>query len=81
MSAKEKTQEEPGADLVTGDEAAPGLGTVEDQATSFRHVREARRNELVEDYVELIADLIDDFRRGASGRYRSAFGGDQADRQ
>lgn len=26
---------------------------------SFRQVREARRSELVEDYVELIADLID----------------------
>lgn len=37
-----------------------GLAPVEDQATSFRHVREARRNELVEDYVELIADLIDE---------------------
>ena len=38
----------------------PTLSAVEDQATCFRHVREARRNELVEDYVELIADLIDD---------------------
>lgn len=38
----------------------PVLSTVEDQATSFRQVREARRNELVEDYIELIADLIDD---------------------
>lgn len=37
-----------------------GLAAVEDQATSFRNVRQARRNELVEDYVELIADLIDD---------------------
>ena len=36
------------------------LSTVEDQATSFRQVRAARRNELIEDYVELIADLIDD---------------------
>ncbi len=27
---------------------------------SFRQAREARRSELVEDYVELIADLIDD---------------------
>jgi len=36
------------------------LSAVEDQATSFRQAREARRNELVEDYVELIADLIDD---------------------
>ena len=38
----------------------PALSAVEDQATSFRQVREARRNELIEDYVELIADLIDD---------------------
>jgi DtxR family transcriptional regulator, manganese transport regulator len=30
------------------------------QMESFRHAREARRSELVEDYVELIADLIDD---------------------
>ncbi|MGD9785394.1 MAG: manganese-binding transcriptional regulator MntR [Hyphomicrobiaceae bacterium] len=30
------------------------------QVESFRHAREARRNERVEDYVELIADLIDD---------------------
>lgn len=56
MSEKGKSQTEP----ENGDEGGPGLGTVEDQATSFRHVREARRNELVEDYVELIADLIDD---------------------
>jgi len=34
--------------------------TVEDQANSFRQVRESRRTELVEDYVELIADLIDE---------------------
>ena len=37
-----------------------GLAPVEAQAKAFRHVREARRNELVEDYVELIADLVDD---------------------
>lgn len=42
------------------DETQAVLAEVEEQATSFRHVREARRNELVEDYVELIADLIDD---------------------
>jgi DtxR family manganese transport transcriptional regulator len=49
----------PEADAASGaGEAA--LSPVEDQATSFRQVREARRNELVEDYVELIADLIDD---------------------
>ncbi len=60
MASKEKTQTGPGTDLDAGEGAAPGLGTVEDQAASFRLVREARRNELVEDYVELIADLIDD---------------------
>lgn len=56
MSAKDKSGLEPESD----EDGQPGLGAVEDQATSFRHVREARRNELVEDYVELIADLIDD---------------------
>ncbi len=35
------------------------LAAAETQAKSFAHVREARRNELVDDYVELIADLID----------------------
>lgn len=30
------------------------------QVESFRHAREARRLELVEDYIELIADLIAD---------------------
>jgi len=48
---------EPNSQQVT---AEPMLSTVEDHAMSFRQVREARRNELVEDYVELIADLIDD---------------------
>lgn len=33
---------------------------VEMQTEAFRQVREARRTELVEDYIELIADLIDD---------------------
>ncbi len=32
----------------------------ETHVESFRQAREARRSELVEDYVELIADLIDD---------------------
>jgi len=32
----------------------------EAQVASFRQAREARRAELVEDYVELIADLIED---------------------
>lgn len=34
------------------------LGAVE-RAANFRHTREARRTEVTEDYVELIADLID----------------------
>ena len=45
---------------VSPDDTDAALSTVEDQANSFRQVREARRNELIEDYVELIADLIDD---------------------
>ncbi len=45
---------------VTTNANEPTLSPVEDQATSFRQVREARRTELIEDYVELIADLIDD---------------------
>mgnify|MGYP001828570529 FL=1 len=55
-SVKDKTTSAPDA----SDGSTAGLGAVEEQATSFRHVREARRTELVEDYVELIADLIDD---------------------
>lgn len=40
---------------------APGsLVAVDRQVESFRQAREARRLELVEDYVELIADLIRD---------------------
>jgi len=50
----------PPADAASGDDDAATRAAVEEQATSFRHVREARRTELVEDYVELIADLIDD---------------------
>ena len=37
-----------------------GLIDAETQVESFRQAREARRAELVEDYVELIADLIED---------------------
>ncbi len=36
------------------------LVDIEAHVESFRQTREARRLELVEDYVELIADLIDD---------------------
>ena len=45
------------------DDAAPpasGLVAAETHVESFRQARAARRTELVEDYVELIADLIDD---------------------
>src|SRR3546814_8884840 len=37
-----------------------GLVGEADHGEGFRQAREARRTELVEDYVELIADLIDD---------------------
>ena len=33
---------------------------IETQVESYRQAREARRTELVEDYVELIADLLDE---------------------
>ena len=38
----------------------PPLVDAEVHVENFRQVREARRAELVEDYVELISDLIDD---------------------
>lgn len=41
-------------------EATGQLADVESQAESFRRARRARRSELVDDYVELIADLIAD---------------------
>ena len=44
----------------TGPGADGALGDIESQAESFRHARSARRSELVDDYVELIADLIAD---------------------
>jgi len=37
-----------------------GLPDAAQQVASFQQARDARRNELVQDYVELIADLIDD---------------------
>ncbi len=36
------------------------LPVVEEQAVGFKQARAARRTELIEDYVELIADLIDE---------------------
>ena len=46
----------------TAPTATPSSGLIdtETQVESFRQAREARRSELVEDYVELIADLIED---------------------
>lgn len=41
------------------DDAAAGLVDAGTQVESFRQTRSNRRTELVEDYVELIADLID----------------------
>ena len=38
----------------------PSLPEVEAHAESFRHARKARSNILFEDYIELIADLIED---------------------
>ena len=40
--------------------AADALVATEQQVESFRQARAARRTEIVEDYVELIADLIED---------------------
>lgn len=47
---------------MSDDEKIRGSGLVAkaDHVEGFRQAREARRTELVEDYVELIADLIDD---------------------
>jgi DtxR family manganese transport transcriptional regulator len=44
----------------TGRGGAVALVDTEMQVESFRQAREARRLELVEDYIELIADLISD---------------------
>ena len=38
----------------------PSLPEVDAHAESFRHARKARSNILFEDYIELIADLIED---------------------
>ena len=43
-----------------GSKQQPELTVAQEQAVSFRQAREARRTELIEDYVELIADLIDE---------------------
>lgn len=46
--------------LPDGETESQPLPDVDAQAEAFRHAREARRGELVEDYVELIDDLIRD---------------------
>jgi DtxR family manganese transport transcriptional regulator len=50
------------AQVVDREHAHKGLEDMPDadrQAANFQRVREARQTELAEDYVELIADLID----------------------
>ena len=44
----------------TGSGAVSGYMTPESQASHFRRARQARETEIVEDYVELVADLIDE---------------------
>lgn len=46
-------------DQATGDEIQVGLVDADTHVESFRQTRSNRRTELLEDYVELIADLID----------------------
>lgn len=48
--------------VVEGDEEAgegPGIAAPDQQVENFRQTRLARKNEVAEDYVELIAELID----------------------
>ncbi|MEO1542594.1 MAG: manganese-binding transcriptional regulator MntR [Pseudomonadota bacterium] len=49
-----------GLGVPAADVAGHALVDAEAQMESFKQVRAARRTELVEDYIELIADLIDD---------------------
>ncbi|RST86595.1 manganese-binding transcriptional regulator MntR [Aquibium carbonis] len=46
-------------DQAKGDEIQVGLVDADTHVESFRQTRSNRRTELLEDYVELIADLID----------------------
>ncbi|SPX44346.1 Mn-dependent transcriptional regulator MntR [Klebsiella pneumoniae] len=48
------------------------LVNVEEHVEGFRQVREAHRRELIDDYVELISDLINEVGRGAPGGYGRA---------
>ena len=62
MAAKIKANEvaRPAREPTRAAVSAAGLLDPEAQVESFRQAREARRAELVEDYVELIADLVED---------------------
>ena len=48
------------------------LVNVEEHVEGFRQVREAHRRELIDDYVELISDLIMKWAKPASGYGRAA---------
>jgi len=45
--------------MVNSSDAPPELQEAKNQARSFEALREAHQREMFEDYVELIADLID----------------------
>lgn len=49
------------------------LVNVEEHVEGFRQVREAHRRELIDDYVELISDLIRKW-GSSSGRHGCSFG-------
>jgi hypothetical protein len=48
------------------------LVNVEEHVEGFRQVREAHRRELIDDYVELISDLIREVAKLAGGYGRAA---------
>lgn len=50
------------------------LVNVEEHVEGFRQVREAHRRELIDDYVELISDLIREVGGSSSGRHGCSFG-------
>ncbi|SQB78685.1 transcriptional regulator (manganese transport regulator) [Escherichia coli] len=51
------------------------LVNVEEHVEGFRQVREAHRRELIDDYVELISDLIREVGGSSSGRHGCSSGG------
>ncbi|WP_101927212.1 MULTISPECIES: manganese-binding transcriptional regulator MntR [Luteimonas] len=62
MPARKATPADDAPDAAAPEHVAPNAGLPEASVhvENFRQVREARRAELVEDYVELISDLIAD---------------------